>query len=223
MTVLLVPDLKLERENDDWSKNVTILKYIKEWVYLYVYMCDREVLNGVSFWLCVLNSPGVCQSLDHASSSSLSWCCDDGDGRMTDACSPLCPSLEPSAWRTKKIEMSSQILIMQLDCTLLCDCNVNDTCLKGTLFQSLPLRHAIRNFTGFIKLFLSFRFTFMFLTTSFKYDSAFTERAMCYIWHVMHEREQRAENIMVSRKKRVVCSFTGCITDGLEIILPLKS
>lgn len=136
MTVLLVPDLKLEQENDDWSKDVTILKYIKERVYLYVYTCDREMLNGVSFWLCVLNSPGVCQSLDHASSSSLSWCCDDGDGRMMDVCSPLCPSLEPSAWWGKKIQMTSQIGITPIDCTLLHNCNVHDTCSKGTLFQS---------------------------------------------------------------------------------------
>lgn len=74
-------------------------------------MCDCKVLSGVSFWLCVQNSPGVCPSLDRASSSSLSWCCDGGDGTLTDVCSPLCPSLELSAWRRKKIEMPSQTWI----------------------------------------------------------------------------------------------------------------
>lgn len=94
--------LKLEREKDVWSKNVTILKYVKERVDLNVYMCDWEVFNDVSFWLCVLNSPGVCQSFDHVSSNSLSWCCDDGGPTLTGVCSPLCPSLELSAWWKKK-------------------------------------------------------------------------------------------------------------------------
>lgn len=79
--------------------------------YIYMCTCDCKVLSGVSFWLCVQNSPGVCPSLDRASSSSLSWCCDGGDGTLTDVCSPLCPSLELSAWRRKKIEMPSQTWI----------------------------------------------------------------------------------------------------------------
>ena len=114
--------LKLEREKDGWSKNVTILKYVKEQIDLNVYMCDSEVFNDVSFWLCVLNSPGVCQSFDHVSSSSLSWCCDDGGATLTDVCSPLCPSLELSAWwrkkkTKKKIAMPSQIPINQAFCS----------------------------------------------------------------------------------------------------------
>lgn len=104
--------LKLERK----MMNGTILKYIKEMVYLYmctrVCVCMWEVLSGVSFWLCVLNSPDVCRNPVLGSSSSPSWYCDVAGGNSMDVCFPLCPSLKPSAWRRKKSEQPNQFLII---------------------------------------------------------------------------------------------------------------
>lgn len=139
MTVLLAPGLKVQRQNDGWSKEKVKI-YIKERVYLCVCMYDQEVLNGVSFSLCALNFRGVCLNPDPASSSSLSWCCDDGDGTLTDVCSPLCPSLELEAWWGKeKNDMPSQ---MCHNTTLPHECDFYDTCSKGTWLQSWRLHLA---------------------------------------------------------------------------------
>lgn len=131
--------LKVQRQNDGWSKKKVKI-YIKEWVYLCVCTYDQEVLNGVSFSLCALNFRGVCLNPDPASSSSLSWCCDDGDGTLTDVCSPLCPSLELEAWWGKeKNDMPSQ---MCHNTTLPHECDFYDTCSKGTWLQSWRLHLA---------------------------------------------------------------------------------
>lgn len=79
---------------------------------------QQEVFSGVSFSLCAPNSRGICLNLDSASSSSLSCCCDDGGETLMDVCSPLCPSLELSAWWTRKNEMPCEICHIKTDCDM---------------------------------------------------------------------------------------------------------
>lgn len=150
-------------------------------------MCTAEVLNGVSFSLCALNSLCVCQNLDPASSSSPSWCCDDADGTPTDACSPPCPSLELWAW-WMQIESPNQICHIQTDFKHHY-CNFPMTFAQKEHGYSHPYtpydlcKHEMRNITG-VNQSLSWSFTIMQTLAAGTLTLTITLVQHSCIWHL---------------------------------------